>query len=52
VAIPAAARRRFSIKAGDRVLLAAIEPHRIVIAYPLTTLDEALAAFHTTPTAR
>jgi hypothetical protein len=52
VAIPAAARRRFSIKAGDRVLLAAIEPHRIVIAYPLMTLDEALAAFHAASPAR
>ncbi|MFF1612922.1 hypothetical protein ACFVYA_34575 [Amycolatopsis sp. NPDC058278] len=52
VAIPAAARRRFGIKAGDRVLLAAIETHRVVVAYPLTTLDEALAAFHTTLPAR
>ncbi|WP_285483942.1 AbrB/MazE/SpoVT family DNA-binding domain-containing protein [Amycolatopsis sp. NBRC 101858] len=52
VAIPAAARRRFGIEAGDRVLLAAIEPQRIVIAYPLTTLDEALAAFHSTSSAQ
>ncbi|MEV6644285.1 AbrB/MazE/SpoVT family DNA-binding domain-containing protein [Amycolatopsis sp. NPDC051371] len=46
VSIPAAARHRFDIKAGDRVLLVAIEPHRIVVAYPLTTLDRALAALH------
>jgi hypothetical protein len=52
VTIPAATRRRFSIAAGDRVLLAAIEAHRTVIAYPLTTLDEALAAFHSTSPAR
>lgn len=49
IALPAVVRHRFSIEAGDRILLAAFEEHRVVVAYPLATLDRALAAFHVHP---
>ena len=46
VAMPASVRHRLAIRIGDRVLLAALPGHSLVVAYPLTTLDEALAALH------
>ena len=46
VSIPATARHRLGIETGDRVLLAAHAGHGMIIAYPLTTLDRALAEFH------
>ncbi|WP_146060499.1 AbrB/MazE/SpoVT family DNA-binding domain-containing protein [Amycolatopsis sp. CA-128772] len=46
VSIPAVARHQLMIEVGDRVLLAAHSGHGLIIAYPLATLDRALADFH------
>ncbi len=44
VVIPAALRRRCGLRAGDRVLLAALPGQDVLAAWPLAILDEAIRA--------
>ncbi len=46
IIIPLRARRRHAIGPGDHVLLAAAPDYGIVIVYPLSTLDEMVARYH------
>jgi hypothetical protein len=46
IIIPVRARRRYGIRPGDRVLLAAAPDYGTVIVYPLSVLDERIADFH------
>jgi hypothetical protein len=44
VAIPAALRRRCGLRAGDRVLLAAVPGEYTLGAWPLAMIDQAIRA--------
>ena len=44
IAIPAALRRRCGLRAGDRVLLAALPGENALAAYPLAVVDQAIRA--------
>ncbi len=44
--IPAALRRRCGLRAGDRVLLAALLAEDVLAAYPLAVVDQAIRAHH------
>jgi bifunctional DNA-binding transcriptional regulator/antitoxin component of YhaV-PrlF toxin-antitoxin module len=44
--IPAALRRRCGLRAGDRVLLAAVLRDDVLAAYPLAVVDQAIRAHH------
>jgi bifunctional DNA-binding transcriptional regulator/antitoxin component of YhaV-PrlF toxin-antitoxin module len=44
IAIPAALRRRCGLRAGDRVLLAAILAEDALAAYPMAVVDQAIRA--------
>ena len=46
IIIPAAARRRYAIKPGDHVLVAAAPEYGLVIVYPLSALDEMITRYH------
>jgi hypothetical protein len=46
IVIPATARRRYSIKPSDHVLLAAAPEYHTVIVYPLSAVDEMVARYH------
>lgn len=46
VIIPAPARHRRGIEAGDLVLLAAAPEHGLVIVHTLSELDDMLSAYH------
>jgi hypothetical protein len=46
IVIPATARRRYSVKPGDHVLIAAAPDYHTVIVYPLTALDEMIVRYH------
>jgi hypothetical protein len=44
--IPAAARQHLGITSGSKVLVAAIPAHRLIIVYPLSTLDYLIYKHH------
>ncbi|HUZ55472.1 MAG TPA: hypothetical protein VMU94_23445 [Streptosporangiaceae bacterium] len=44
IAIPAALRRRCGLRAGDRVLLAALTGQDALAAYPMAVVDQAIRA--------
>jgi hypothetical protein len=46
VHLPISLRIRCGIRVGDRVLLAAIRELDLLLAYPLSTVERALAALH------
>lgn len=46
IIIPATARRRHAIKIGDHVLLAAAPEYGTLIVYPISALDDMIAAYH------
>ncbi|HEY3710751.1 MAG TPA: hypothetical protein VGL64_15320 [Amycolatopsis sp.] len=46
VTIPAAARHHFEIRPGHRVLMAGIPEHRVILVYPLSTVDVLISQFH------
>jgi len=46
IVIPAEARRRHAIRAGDHVLLAAAPDYGVVIVYPLSALDDMITCYH------
>jgi len=46
IIIPATARRRWAIKPGDHVLVAAAPEYGLVIVYPLSALDEMITHYH------
>jgi hypothetical protein len=46
VVIPAEARHRHAIHAGDHVLLAAAADYNTMIIYPSSTLDDMIARYH------
>jgi AbrB family looped-hinge helix DNA binding protein len=46
VVIPAALRSRCGLRAGDRVLLAAIPGEGVLAAYPLAIVDQAIRSHH------
>ena len=46
VVIPVAIRRRYGIKAGDHVFLAAAPEYAIVLVYPRQTVNDMLAQYH------
>jgi bifunctional DNA-binding transcriptional regulator/antitoxin component of YhaV-PrlF toxin-antitoxin module len=45
VVVPAALRRRCGLRAGDRVLLAALPGEDALAAYPIALVDEAIRAY-------
>jgi len=47
IVIPAALRRRCGLRAGDRVLLAALPGEDALAAYPLAVVDQAIRAHRT-----
>src|SRR5258708_22495461 len=51
IVIPAALRRRCGLRAGDRVLLAALPGEDALAAYPLSVVDQALRAHSALPSA-
>jgi bifunctional DNA-binding transcriptional regulator/antitoxin component of YhaV-PrlF toxin-antitoxin module len=51
LAIPAVLRRRCSLRAGDRVLLAAVPGQGLLVAYSFAVVDQALRAHGTFPLA-
>jgi hypothetical protein len=51
VVIPAGLRRRCGLRAGDRVLLAALLVEDALAAYPLAVVDQAIRALHSVPAA-
>jgi hypothetical protein len=51
LAIPAALRRRCGLRAGDRVLLAAVPGQGLLVAYSFAVVDQALRAHGTFPLA-
>jgi hypothetical protein len=51
IAIPAVLRRRCGLRAGDRVLLAAIPGQEMLAAYSFAVVDQALRAHGTFPLA-
>lgn len=46
VVIPVAMRRRYGIKPGDHVFLAAAPKYAIVLVYPRQTVNDMLAQYH------
>ena len=46
VVIPAGLRRRCGLRAGDRVLLAALLAEDVLAAYPLAVVNHAMQALH------
>lgn len=50
IVIPAAARRRYQIRTGSHVLLAAAPEFKAVIAYPLSALDDMIVSYHSART--
>jgi bifunctional DNA-binding transcriptional regulator/antitoxin component of YhaV-PrlF toxin-antitoxin module len=46
IIIPSAARRRHAIQPGDHVLIAAAPDAGVVIAYPLSALDDMISCYH------
>jgi bifunctional DNA-binding transcriptional regulator/antitoxin component of YhaV-PrlF toxin-antitoxin module len=46
--LPAPARRRCGIAAGDRILLAADPNHGVLVVHPLSTLDSLITSHHST----
>lgn len=52
IAIPAALRRRCGLRAGDRVLLAAVPGGDMLSAYPLAVVDQAIRAHGAFPHAQ
>ena len=51
LAIPAVLRRRCGLRAGDRVLLAAVPGQGLLVAYSFAVVDQALRAHGTFPLA-
>jgi len=51
IVIPASARHRCAITAGDNVLLAAAPDYGTVIVHTMSALDDMLARYHSTSTA-
>ena len=51
LAIPAALRRRCGLRAGDRVLLAAVPGQGLLVAYSFAVVDQALRVHGTFPLA-
>jgi hypothetical protein len=51
LAIPAVLRRRCGLRAGDRVLLAAVPGQGLLVAYSFAVVDQALRARGTFPLA-
>ena len=51
IAIPAVLRRRCGLRAGDRVLLAAVPGQDMLAAYSFAVVDQALRAHGTFPPA-
>lgn len=49
LAIPAAARTRHSIKAGDQVLLAGATTRGLLVIQPLAVLDKMMTTYHGRP---
>jgi bifunctional DNA-binding transcriptional regulator/antitoxin component of YhaV-PrlF toxin-antitoxin module len=47
IVIPVRARRPHAIKPGDHVLIAAAPDYGLVIAYPLSALDDMISSYHT-----
>jgi bifunctional DNA-binding transcriptional regulator/antitoxin component of YhaV-PrlF toxin-antitoxin module len=46
IVIPATARKRYAIRAGDQVLLAAAPDYGVAIVYPSSVLDEMITRYH------
>jgi hypothetical protein len=51
VVVPIALRRRYGIKPGDHVFLAAAPEHAIVLVYSRQTMNDILAQYHSARTA-
>jgi bifunctional DNA-binding transcriptional regulator/antitoxin component of YhaV-PrlF toxin-antitoxin module len=46
IIIPPTARKRHAIRTGDRVLVAAAPDYGVLIVYPVPTLNEIIARYH------